>query len=396
MAGDKRNLSVLRFYYLMLGMGGGSLLPFITLFYKQQGLSGTEIGLLATFAGLAALVAAPLWGRLSDNAARPRRWLQVELIASSGCLLLLSQQIVFVPIALLVVSNALVNAGSSPTSDALALTILNKVRSGFGSVRLFASLGWAIAALVSGWLIERLGLFVIFIGYLAGYGLGAGAVGLIRLPPKTLARTLAKQPRLSVRQTLREVLHDQRLRSLALALVIFGSMMYGLRSFEALYLKQLNAADTIVGLMSTIGASVELPGMLWADRLVRRFGAARVLRFSFTLEVARLCSVLLVPSVPTLLIVRAVGGISFSWYVVSVLGFIHASVPEQRVTTTLAVFNVTLPAIISTVAAPTSGFIFDRVGGYWLYALGAVGAATAWLVMKTIVTDPPEQLHVSE
>ena len=105
---------------------------------------------------------------------------------------------------------------------------------------------------------------------------------------------------------------------------------------------------------------------------------------------------LLAPSIPTLLIVRAVGGISFSWYVVSVLGFIHASVPEQRVTTTLAVFNVTLPAIISTVAAPTSGFIFDRVGGYWLYALGAVGAATAWLVMKTIVTDPPEQLHVSE
>lgn len=149
-----RNLSTLRVYYLLLGVGGGFLSPFVTLFYRQQGLSGTQIGLLATSAGLATLLAAPLWGHLSDAAARPRRWLQAELIASSLCLLLLSQQKAFIPIVVFVVLNALVNAGSSPTSDALALTVLNQVRSGFGSVRLFASLGWAAAALVSGWLIE--------------------------------------------------------------------------------------------------------------------------------------------------------------------------------------------------------------------------------------------------
>jgi PPP family 3-phenylpropionic acid transporter len=389
MAPATRNLSTLRFYYLLLGVGGGFLSPFITLFYKQQGLSGTQIGLLATFAGMAALVAAPLWGRLSDAAAHPRRWLQVELVASCACLLLLSQQSAFIPIALFVVLNALVNAGSSPSSDALVMTVLNKIRSGFGSVRLFASLGWAIAALLSGWLIEQIGLFVIFIGYVVGYASGAGAVNLIRLPPRSVSRTLAQQPRLSIRSALRDVLHSRRLRGLAVALVVFGFMMYGLRSFEALYLKQLDAPSTIVGLMSTIGATVELPGMLWADRLVRRYGAARVLRFSFTLEVMRLCGVLLVPAVPTLLLMRAVGGISVSWYVVSVLGFIYESVPEQRVTTTLALFNVTLPAIINMVAAPTSGFIFDRVGGYWLYALGAIGSAVAWLVMRTMVKSNP-------
>ena len=230
-----------------------------------------------------------------------------------------------------------------------------------------------------------MGLFVIFIGYLVGYVSGAGTIRFMRLPPKSVSRTLAQQPRLSIRSALRDVLHSRRLRGLAIALVIFGFMMYGLRSFEALYLQQLGAPSTIVGLMSTIGATVELPGMLWADRLVRRFGAARVLRYSFMLEVVRLCRVLLVPTVPTLLLMRAVGGISFSWYVVSVLGFIYESVPEQRVTTTLALFNVTLPAVINMVAAPASGFIFDRVGGYWLYALGAIGSAAAWLVMRTMV-----------
>jgi hypothetical protein len=115
-----------------------------------------------------------------------------------------------------------------------------------------------------------MGLFVIFIGYLVGYVSGAGTIRFMRLPPTSVSRTLAQQPRLSIRSALRDVLHSRRLRGLAIALVIFGFMMYGLRSFEALYLQQLGAPSTIVGLMSTIGATVELPGMLWADRLVRR------------------------------------------------------------------------------------------------------------------------------
>ena len=94
------NLSILRSYSLLLDAGGGFLLPFISLFCQQQGLRRTEIGLLATFAGLAALVAAPLWDRLSDAAAHPRRWLQVELAASYVCLLLLSQQAAFIRVVM--------------------------------------------------------------------------------------------------------------------------------------------------------------------------------------------------------------------------------------------------------------------------------------------------------
>ena len=382
----KRNLSILRSYYFLLGVGGGCLLPFLALFFKQQGLSGTQIGLLSTFAGLAALIAAPLWGRFSDSASKPRRLLQFELLASACLMLVLSQQVSFGWIAVIVVLDAFLNAGSSPSSDALALAVLSKVQSGFGSVRLFASLGWAITAFVSGWLSERFGLVVAFVGYAIGYISGSGSVGLIHLPSRNTTRT-DERPKRSLRQSIRAVLSDPRLRKLALALGIFLFMMYGLRSFEGLYLKQLGAGEAVVGLMSTIGATIELPGMLLADRLVKRYGAVRLLRYSFWLEVARLTCVLLVPSVPTLVAMRVVGGFSFSWYVVAVFSFISEAAPERQVTTTLALFNVTLASFIRMIAAPISGFIFDLVGGYWLYALGAIGSLVAWTVMKTMKSE---------
>ena len=121
---SQRNLNWLRLYYLALGGGGGFLMPFISLFYQKQGLSGTEIGLLSTFVGVAALLIAPQWGRLSDAAAAPRRWLQLELIASGLCMLVLSQQAGFVIMAAIVTLDALLSAGISPGSDVLVLTAL--------------------------------------------------------------------------------------------------------------------------------------------------------------------------------------------------------------------------------------------------------------------------------
>jgi hypothetical protein len=43
--------------------------------------------------------------------------------------------------------------------------VTKQERAGFGSVRLWGSLGWAVTALLGGWLIERTGLFTMFAGY---------------------------------------------------------------------------------------------------------------------------------------------------------------------------------------------------------------------------------------
>ena len=45
---------------------GGFSIRSSSVFYRRQGLSGTEIGIIGTTQAVAALVAAPLWGRWSD------------------------------------------------------------------------------------------------------------------------------------------------------------------------------------------------------------------------------------------------------------------------------------------------------------------------------------------
>ena len=178
----QRNLWTLRLYYFLLIGGGGFLFPFINLFYTQQGLSGTEIGWLSTVASLVALIAAPWWGRRSDATTHPRRLLQFGLLATSLCMLALSQQTVFAWMALIVMLDALLSIKVAPLSDVVALAVTKQGRAGFGSVRLWGSLGWAVTALVGGWLIEQTGLFTMFAGYAISGFASIALLAMLQMP----------------------------------------------------------------------------------------------------------------------------------------------------------------------------------------------------------------------
>ena len=387
---SQRNLWTLRLYYFLLIGGGGFLFPFINLFYTQQGLSGTQIGLLSTIASLAALIAAPWWGRRSDVTSHPRRLLQFGLLATALCMLALSQQTIFAWMAIFVTLDAALGINVAPLSDVVALAVI-KGRAGFGSVRLWGSLGWAVTALFGGWLIEQTGLFTMFAGYAISAFISIALLALLKLPRwghRQSDRTEAAPPvPHSWRATFAALFRDRTLLGLMIALSILWFSLNGLRQFEPVFLDQLGAGETIIGLASTIGAVVELPAMLWVDRLGRRHSAGRLLRMSFLLYIITALSVVIAPTVPVILFSHVLDGVAYSFFAVASVLFIAEVAPDRQVTTMMAIFTVTLPSIVRMISGPVSGWVFDARGAYELYIIGVIGSAAGWLVMKVMVKD---------
>ena len=385
---SRRSLQTLRLYYFMLVGGGGFLFPFINLFYTQQGLSGTQIGLLSTLASLAALIAAPWWGRRSDVTSHPRRLLQFGLLATALCMLALSQQTIFASMALIVTLDAALSINVAPLSDVVALAVI-KGKAGFGSVRLWGSLGWAVAALLGGWLIEQTGLFTMFAGYAISAGVSIALAAILQLPrwgqPQP-DRTEAASTH-SWRATFAALWRDRTLLGLALALSILWFSLNGFHQFEPVFLAQLGAGETVIGLASTIGALVELPAMLWVDRLGRRTSSGRLLRMSFLLYLAVALSVVIVPVIPVILFSHVIGGVAYSFFAVASVLFIGEASPRGQVTTMMAIFTVTLPALIRMISGPVSGWVFNVRGAYALYVIGVIGSAAGWLIMKGMVKE---------
>src|SRR5882724_2572892 len=149
------NLWPTRLYYLFWFAGLGFISPFLNLFFVHIGLRGTEIGLITAISSVVTLVAAPVWANRNDRWRNPRIVLQLLLVFAGLTNLLLSQQTLFLAIALVVTLNAFIIGGIAPLSDGLALRVTEGVAAGYGSIRVYGSLGWMIFVLLAGWIVER-------------------------------------------------------------------------------------------------------------------------------------------------------------------------------------------------------------------------------------------------
>lgn len=377
---ERRDLRVVRAYYFAYVGGVGFISPFLNLFYTSLGLSGKQIGTFGSIGGVVAMLVAPVWVNEVRKRPHPRRYVQLSLVLGALAYGLIAQQTAFLPIAAIVFFQALATVAVSPLSDALAVRVTRAAGAGYGTVRVMGSLGWIFSVLASGWLISRFGFKVGFYLTSLAYLTGAALLALVR-SENFAAWPTPDRPKTGLRVALRRVAGDRALVGFALALVLIGFLTSGVTQFENVYLAQLGAGSGLIGVAGIMSAIVELPGMVYSDRAVRRLSAHRALRVSLLMYVALRLVVLAFPAVFTIMAVRFTGGVGFSLYTVAFVGLISGRTPSDETGAVLALYSVTIAGLVNIVAAPVAGALFDALGARWLYAFAAAGYAAAFGVL---------------
>jgi len=349
---SNRDLFFARAYYFAYLGGWGFILPFINLFYVSLGLSGTQIGTIGSVSSTVGLIVSPIIVTEIKKRPQARGILQASLMLGALGYLLLGQQTIFLSIILIVFLQSLAGAGIAPASDAMAIHVSQEAGKGYGSVRVWASVGWIITVLSSGWLIERKGF------------------------------------QSNLRTALQHISHDRTLLGYAVALIFMGFLNNGVLQFENVFLSQLGASKQLISIAGILSALVELPFMIIADRYVRRVGAHRVILFAISMTLFQRAAVLLVPSIATIMIVRFIGGVAFSCLTIAGVFLISSRTDPNETGTVLAIYTVTLNGLVSVLAAPISGAIFDAIGARWLYALATTGYAMGLLSLWITRPEP--------
>jgi PPP family 3-phenylpropionic acid transporter len=274
-------------------------------------------------------------------------------------------------------------------SDSMAVTVSKESGIGYGSVRTFGSLGWIIALLSSGWLIARFGYIAGFVGVF-GMWIAAAGVILPMRPHYFTSQQILNQPKNNLRTAIQVVLNDRVLFGFAIALIVIGFLNNGVLQFENVFLSDLGASKQLISVAGIMGAIVELPFMIYADRFARRMGVHRLMLISLSMYFFLRMIVLLLPSIVTIMAVRFIGGVAFSFYTVCFIGLISSRTKTSETGTILALYTVTIAGLVNIVAAPISGAIFDVIGPRWLYALSAAGYVIGVFCLWWVRPDPHE------
>lgn len=170
-------------------------------------------------------------------------------------------------------------SASLPLVEALTFSHLGQRASGYGSIRLWGSVGFIVAVLGLGWLLDRLPLSAMLwvsLGILGGILACA-----LALPEKREERHE------SDRLPIGDILHRREVKSLFAACFFMSAAHGALYVFYSIYLVSHGYGTTMVGFLWTLGVVAEIIVFLYLPRLLHIFRLRTILLFSFACAVAR-------------------------------------------------------------------------------------------------------------
>ena len=270
-------------YYFFYFAFIAALSPFFTLYLQSLKFSAWDIGVLMSLMQVMRLLAPNLWGWLADRLGAKTpivRGAALMSLAGFSCFFF-AQGFAgfFLGMALL----AFFWSASLPLVEALTFSHLGAAASRYGAIRLWGSVGFILAVLGLGWLLDRLPLSATLWVSLALLG-GILACALA-LPEKREARHE------SDRIPIGDILRRREVSALFGACFFMAAAHGALYVFYSIFLADRGYSTTMIGLLWTLGVVAEIAVFLFLPRLFRRFSLRAILLASFACAVARFLTI---------------------------------------------------------------------------------------------------------
>ena len=284
----------------------GSCAPFISAYYKRIGLSFTQIGVLLAIGPIFAIFIQPLWAMLSDRTGKRKLLLILLALCTAGAYLLYYLGASFAVCLLAVLVVSLFSLALLPLCDALVIDRANAYGFPFARIRIGGTLGYAAMVFGAGMFLEKFDGAQFAVASVA-YLLFAGAVMLLPQGRVREEAASARKEAASARKEAapareeaapakrkavpaRESIFDTSEILFVLALALIESLGLGFcGSFTGSYAVELGFGSSLIGVLSCISALSEVPILLFAGKLMDRFGEIPLLIFSGIMMSLRLC-----------------------------------------------------------------------------------------------------------
>jgi MFS transporter, PPP family, 3-phenylpropionic acid transporter len=355
----------------------GIYFTYLNIFYREAGLSGTEIGITNMGSSLIGMAGVVIWGYFSDRTGKSRL-----LIAIGAAGALIVAQIVpfvhsFPAFFALGVIGSLLNSSTSTLVDSTTLVLLGDRREEYGRYRLGGTIGYILTTGTAGFLFDRAGLRLMFPAY--GIIMAAFALAALLLPALPVRREAHSQGAIGmmVRQPA----------WLLFTTVVFLCWIASNASimFLGVSLNAMGANQALIGLAVTIGAVVEMPFMGFSGRLLRRFGATRLLIFAITLMVIRFFLLGWMPVPEWAVAINMLNGIAFPLFWTSSVTYANKLAPPGLSGTAIGLFN-SASSLAAVVSSLLTGWLFDSLGPNGLFVVMAfcVLAALILFIVGTL------------
>lgn len=357
------------FYFATLGV----LVPYWGLYLQSLGFSPLEIGSLMALLMLSRIVAPLVWGWIADHREQRMR------VARLACLLaVLAFAGVFAGrsfwwLAIVMMTFSFFWHAALPLVEVATLTHTAKRPGVYGRVRLWGSIGFIVAVLALGPVVDNHGPFWALPATIL---LMTGILAFSLTLPETVHPRDVESP-VSFRRT---VLRPEVFGFLAACFLMQAS--HGpYYTFYTIYLDGYGYSKTVIGGLWAFGVLCEIGVFLMMPSLLARFDLRRILLTSFALASVRWLLIAFFPREPVMLMLaQLLHAATFGAFHAVAIQMVDRFFTGRHRHRGQAVYGSASFGIGGALGGYLSGYSWETFGSTLTYGLAAGFSLAAWLL----------------
>ncbi|WP_409339751.1 MFS transporter [Peribacillus butanolivorans] len=355
------NILSLKIFYLFSFFAVGSLTPLLSVYLANEaGLNGIEIGTIMSVGPIVMIVFQPIWGIVCDWSGKPAKILAMtSLLAGLFGLgyLLFEPYLLLVSVAVVL---AIFQSAIIPVSDSITLQYTTRIKSNYGKIRLFGSLGFGVAVFVMGKLSESfIGPSVIFYAFFIGLLIAALlALRLPEEPPQVKAKLFSGMKEL--------VTMKRFLIFLAVTFLIFGPNLAN-NVYYGLFVEARGGTYTGIGIAFLLAVLSEIPFMRMAGSWINKLGLLPITLLAGIASLVRWLLYFTEPSLAIVYVTSMIQGFSLGLFIPAALQYIREVVPPHITVTAVTLYSAIGNGLGNWFSTFSGGIILDKSGIYMVY-----------------------------
>jgi PPP family 3-phenylpropionic acid transporter len=356
------------FYFAYLG----TFAPFFSLYLESVGLTPFDIGVVMSLPQVTRILAPHIWSWLADRSSTPVRVVRFTGLAGTIAYLGVFGGTQFTLIVAVIFAMTFCWSAALPLMEATTLSHLGEETSRYGRVRVWGSVGFIVAVVGVGYVLDYVSLRTVPALVLA---MMLGLLVLAWLVPEAPAAPHGEDA--SVGKVL--------LKPEVLALIIAGACMSAAHgpyyTFFSIHLVSEGYSKSATGWLWALGVICEIGVFGWMPHLYRAFSLRQILLASFALAVVRFLLIgWLAQSFAALLAAQVLHAATFGSFHAASIGYVHRLFKGRLQSRGQAIYGSVAFGVGGAIGGFVSGALWEQAGAAWTFTFASACAAAGGLI----------------
>lgn len=359
------------FYYGFLGVFS----PFWGPYLRALGIPMAMIGLMISLPQINRIYAPAVWGWCADHFGHRRAILRLAGMGGlAGFIVLLFTRDFRWMFAAIFVASFFWSA-AIPQVEATTMVILRGDSGGYSRMRMWGSIGFMVATLAGGYLIDHWGIYTlpnIVIAIMAGV-----ATLVWWVPDASPGKTVVKEAGLMA------ILQRHEVRALFAGCLLIGAAHGLLIGFYSIHLDEHGVSKSAMGWLWTIGVFAEIVLFWYMAHLTERFRPRSLYLFAMCCAVVRYLMIGWgTDFMWVLVLAQVMHAFTFGIHHAVSISYIHRNFGQAHQTKGQALYIVFTFGVGGSLGTLISGVLWNRLGGDWMFTLASVVSLLALLICR--------------